>query len=111
MDAGHSGWRGVINDYLAQDIWRKSRTGVDSYGQATFGAVVQTTGRWLEKRRLVRNAEGEQVISEVTVTLGPEETLAVGDQLSADGAAYLDVIAASVSRGLGGEAELKRAYL
>jgi len=101
----------MVGDYLAQEIWRKARTGADGYGQPTFGAAVQTKGRWLEKRRLVRNAEGEQVISEVTVTLGPDEPLAVGDQLSADGATYLDVIAVSVSRGLGGEAALKRAYL
>ena len=101
----------MISDYLAQDIWRKARTGVDGYGQPTFGASVRTKGRWLEKRRLVRNAQGEQVISEVTVTLGPEEPLAVGDQLSADGTTYLTVIAVSVSRGLGGEAALKRAYL
>jgi len=101
----------MIGDYLAQDIWRKARTGVDGYGQPTFGAAVQTKGRWLEKRRLVRNAEGEQVISEVTVSLGLAEAVSVGDQLSADGATYLDVIALSVSRGLGGEAALKRAYL
>jgi hypothetical protein len=103
--------RDVINDYLAQDIWHKPRMGVDGYGQPTFGAAVQTKGRWLEKRRLVRNAEGEQVISEVTVTVGPDEPLAVGDQLSTDGVTYLDVIAVSVSRSLGGEAALKRAYL
>jgi len=101
----------MVGDYLAQEIWRKARTGVDGYGQPTFGAPVQTQGRWLEKRRLVRNLEGEQVISEVTVTLGPDEPVAVGDQLSADGVTYLDVIAVSVSRGLGGEAALKRAYL
>lgn len=101
----------MISDYLAQDIWRKARTGVDGYGQPTLGASVQTKGRWLEKRRLVRNAQGEQVISEVTVTLRPEEPLAVGDQLSADGTTYLTVIAVSISRGLGGEAALRRAYL
>ena len=101
----------MVGDYLAQGIWRKARTGMDDYGQPTFGAATQTKGRWLEKRRLLRNAEGEQVISEVTVTLGSDEPLAVGDQLSADGATYLDVIAVSVSRGLGGESALKRAYL
>ena len=101
----------MIGDYLAQDIWHKPRTGVDGYGQPTFGAPAQTKGRWLEKRRLVRNAEGEQVISEVTVSLGLAGAVSVGDQLSADGATYLDVIAVSVSRGLGGEAALKRAYL
>lgn len=42
----------MISDYLAQDIWRKARTGVDGYGQPTLGASGQTKGRWLEKRRL-----------------------------------------------------------
>jgi hypothetical protein len=101
----------MIDGYLAQDIWRKSRTGVDAYGQATFATAAQTMGRWLEKRRLVRNGLGEQVISEVTVSLGPDEPVAAGDQLSANDVAYLDVIAVSVSRGLEGEAVLKRAYL
>ena len=101
----------MIADYLAQDVWRRAKTGVDAYGQPVFGSAVQTKGRWLEKRRLVRDAQGEQVISEVTVTLGPDDPVAVGDQLSADGVTYLDVIAVSVSRGLGGEPTLKRAYL
>jgi len=101
----------MIESYLAQDLWRKALTGKDGYGQPTFGAPAQAKGRWLEKRRLVRNAEGEQVISEVAVTLGPDDEIAVGDQLSADGSTYLIVIAVSVSRGLGGEASLKRAYL
>jgi len=101
----------MIGNYLAQSIWRKSRSGADGYGQPTFGSSARTKGRWLEKRRLVRNAEGEQVISEVTVVLAPDEEIAVGDQLSSDGATYLTVIAVSISRGLGGEATLKRAYL
>jgi hypothetical protein len=101
----------MISGYLAQEIWCCARTGVDGYGQPTFGSPAKLAGRWLEKRRLVRNAEGEQVISEVTVTLDPEAVLAVGDRLSADGSTYLTVIALSVSRGLGGEATLKRAYL
>jgi len=101
----------LIGSYLAQTIWRKSRSGVDGYGQPTFRVAVQTKGRWLEKRRLVRNGQGEQVISEVSVTLGAGEAIAVGDQLSIDGVTYLTVIAISVDRGLAGSTILKRAYL
>jgi hypothetical protein len=101
----------VIGGYLAQSIWRKSRSGVDGYGQPTFSAAVQTKGRWLEKRRLVRNAQGEQVISEVSVTLAPDEAVAVGDQLSLDGSTYLTVIAVSADRDLVGGVVLKKAYL
>jgi hypothetical protein len=101
----------MIGSYLAQSIWRKSRSGVDGYGQPAFRAAVQTKGRWLEKRRLVRNAQGEQVISEASVTLAPDEAVAVGDQLSLDGSAYLTVIAVSADRDLAGGLILKRAYL
>lgn len=101
----------MIADYMAQTIWRKPKTGVDGNGQPTFGAAVQIVARWLEKRRLVRNAQGEQVISEVTVSLAGDAAVAVGDRLSADNIAYHDVIAVSVSRGLSGGAELKRAFI
>ncbi|MFB3883561.1 MAG: hypothetical protein ACE149_20025 [Armatimonadota bacterium] len=101
----------MIGDYLAQTIWRRPRTGVDGYGQPTFGAPVQTKGRWLEKRRLVCNATGEQVTSEVSATLAPDEAVAVGDQLSSDGSTYLTVIAISADRDLAGGLILKRAYL
>lgn len=101
----------MIDIYLGQTIWCRSRTGVDAYGQPVFAAAIQITGRWLEKHLLVRNAQGEQVLSEVSVTLTPEESVVVGDQLSADGVSYLTIIALSVSRGLSGEAMLKRAFL
>ena len=101
----------MIGDYLAQTIWRRPKTGGDGYGQPIFGSPVETKGRWLEKRRLVRNAEGEQVISQVSATLGPDEPIGVGDQLSADGVSYLTVIAVSADRDLGGGVVLKRAYL
>ena len=101
----------VISAYLNQSIWRRPRIGVDGYGQPSFGSPVETKGRWLEKRRLVRNAEGEQVLSEVSVTLSPDEAVAVGDQLSLDGVAYLTVIAVSADRDLAGGVVLKRAYL
>jgi hypothetical protein len=72
---------------------------------------VETRGRWLEKRRLVRNAQGEQVISQVSVTLSPDEPIAVGDQFSVDGSIYLTVIAVSADRDLAGGLVLKKAYL
>jgi len=101
----------MIQGYLAQGVWRKSHSGVDGYGQSTYRTPVATKCRWLEKRRLVRNAQGEQVISEVSVTLSPDEAIAVGDQLSMDNSMYLTVIAVSADRDLAGGLVLKRAYL
>jgi len=106
-----AGEHSVIDDYLAQEVWHQPRTGVDGYGQPTFAAATQIVGRWLEKRRLVRNAEGEQVISEISVTAGITPEIAVGDRLSADNMVYLEVIAISASRGLNGQIILRRAYL
>ena len=34
----------MIGSYLAQGIWRKSRSGVDGYGQPTFRTPVETRG-------------------------------------------------------------------
>ena len=101
----------MIGDYLAQTVWWKAATPADAYGQAGHAAAVQTTGRWLEKRRLIRNAEGEQKVSEITVVLDGASTVSPGDQLSSDGTTYLDVMQTSTSRGLEGEIVLRRAYL
>jgi len=47
----------------------------------------------------------------VSVTLAPDEAVAVGDQLSLDGSTYLTVIAVSADRDLAGGLVLKKAYL
>jgi hypothetical protein len=101
----------VIAGYLAQDISHKPKTGVDGYGQPAFGTPAHTKGRWLEKNRLVRNAQGEQKTSEITVTLLAGCPAVVGDQLSLDGTTWHTIIALSASRGLNGEVMQKRAYL
>jgi hypothetical protein len=100
----------VIGDYLAQDVWRRANTGPDGYGQPQFAAAVKTRGRWVEKRRIVRNREGREVLSEVSVTLGPDEPLSAGDQLSLDGENWLEVIVVGRPAGLGGAAVLTRAF-
>lgn len=101
----------MIENYLAQTIYRKARAGVDGYGQPTYGEVEELAARWIEKRRWVRDAQGTQVISEVSVTVAGGQEVAVGDQLSADGTSWMTVIAVSTSRDLGGETPTKRAYL
>jgi len=100
----------MIGDYTNQDVWHKPRSGMDGYGQPTFAAAVKWSGRWIEKRRLVRDQKGEQVLSEVSVTLGPDTTVAAGDQVSADNAIWLTIITVAASRDLGGDAVLKRAF-
>jgi len=43
------------------------RTGVDGYGEPTYGADVAHTARVAGRHRLVRDARGEQVLSTRTV--------------------------------------------
>jgi len=101
----------VIEFALNQALKLRRRSGVDGYGQPTFAAATALQGRWLRKQHLVRNAQGEQQTSDVSVTLGPSVAITVGDQLSADdGASWLSVIAMSDSRGLS-ESILQRVYL
>jgi len=100
----------MIGSYLAQTIHHKASSGVDGYGQSTFDAAVQIAGRWVEKRRIVRNREGREVVSEISVTLDGDSAVAAGDQLSIDGEFYAEVITVSSAPALGGDPITKRAF-
>jgi hypothetical protein len=96
--------------YLAQDIWWRQATDNDEYGQPVLATAVQTKGRWIEKRRVVRSKDGREVVSEVSVTLAADHAVAAGDQLSADGESYVEVIVVSRGVALGGETLTVRAF-
>jgi len=100
----------MIGSYLAQEVWRRANAGPDEYGQPTFETAVKSRGRWTEKRRLVRNADGVEVLSEISVTLTGGEPLESGDQVSLDGETWFAVIAISRPRDLAGEPALTRAF-
>jgi len=100
----------VIESYLAQDLWWKQQTDSDGYGQPVLAAAVQSKGRWVEKRRVVRNTDGREVLSEVSVTLPADHEVAAGDRLSADGETYVEVIAVSRGVGLSGGTMTVRAF-
>ena len=100
----------MIGSYLAQTIHHKASSGVDGYGQSTFDAAVQISGRWVEKRRIVRNKDGREVISEISVTLAGDSPVVAGDQISIDGEFWVEVITVSSAPGLSGEPMTKRAF-
>jgi hypothetical protein len=99
-----------VSAYLAQDIWWKQATGNDGYGQPVVARAVQSKGRWVEKRRVVRSKDGRELLSEISVTLPGEHEVAAGDQLSSDGESYVEVIAVSRAPGLGGDALTTRVF-
>jgi len=100
----------VIRNYLSQTLYHQAKLVDDEYGQPAFAKAVETKGRWVEKRRIVRNAQGREVVSEISVTLAGDSTVAVGDRLSIDGELYFDVITVSSAPGLGGDPITKRAF-
>jgi hypothetical protein len=102
----------MIDDYLSQTCYQRNRLGTaDGYGQPAFGSVKKTACRWTQKRRVVRNSNGDQVISEVSVTLPGSTVLLPGDQLSLDDETWLTVISTGGGTGLEGETILVRAFL
>jgi hypothetical protein len=57
----------MIGDYLSQTaIWRHV-TGRNEFGDPTYAPDQPVPVRWEPKLRLVRNAQGDQVVSEARV--------------------------------------------
>ena len=57
----------MINKYLNQiALWYKA-IGINDYGESTYDTPVSIRVRWEGKRRLVRNNEGREVVSEAKV--------------------------------------------
>ena len=85
-----------------QTVRLAARTGVDGYGEPTFGADAIVRARVVGQRRLVRNDQGREVLSTHTVylaglaPLGAHDriTLSTGDVGSTEtGAVHPDILA------------------
>ena len=88
----------MINNYLNQTATWHYVTGKNNYGEPTFGSKTINC-RWEGKRRLVRNKDGQEVVSEARVFC--VEAIKPGDELEYDGRSW-PVIAVSVVPGLDG---------
>lgn len=72
--------------YMTQTCTWKAKTGVNDYGEATFAASATINCRWQGKRKLVRDAQGREIISEQQcLTLS---AVGLGDTLTYDGSEY-----------------------
>lgn len=90
----------MIENYLNQTATWQVKTGNNSYGEPTYSVAADISCRFEGKHRLVRSAEGVQVVSEATlycteavkandlITIGGREyvVLSVADQPRLDGA-------------------------
>lgn len=57
----------MINDYLNQLSDWSAKTGDNGYAEAEYAIPTSIPVRWEDTRKLVRNAQGKEVISEATV--------------------------------------------
>lgn len=69
-------WKKVITDAVTGEIVR------DRYGQPTFEEGISIPVRWEGKMRLVKNAKGQEVVSEARVfcdvAISPEDIITYG---------------------------------
>ena len=90
----------MIKGYLNQTaIWHYSTGQKNEYGEPEFGKKTIKV-RWEGKRRLVRDNEGREVVSEARVFC--TEAVKPGDELEFDGRRW-PVIAVSIVPGLDGK--------
>ena len=88
----------MIKDYLNQTATWHYVTGLNEYGEPTTSSKTIKV-RWEGKRRLVRDNEGREVVSEARVFC--TEAVKPGDELVFDGRSW-PVIAVSTVPGLDG---------
>jgi len=89
----------MIKDYLNQTATWHYVTGLNEYGEpSTSSKSIKV--RWEGKRRLVRDNEGREVVSEARVFC--TESVKPGDELGIDGRRW-PVIAVSTVPGLDGK--------
>lgn len=74
----------MIKRYLNQDATWKCKTGQDGYGQPIFDVGTAIKVRWQGKRQLIRDTQGQEVVSQAEVWLledaAPEDHLVYAGQ-------------------------------
>ena len=52
-----------------------SKTGTDGFGKATFGSAAALTVRWTDKQAMMRDASGNETVSNAQVLVGQDVTI------------------------------------
>lgn len=92
----------MIGPYLSQTVTLDRRTGSSSYGESTYSAAASLSARVQQKTKLIRTAQGMEVLSDAQVYLESGTAILPGDRLTYDGTAY-QVLSVQRSRGLDAE--------
>lgn len=78
----------MIADYLRQEVSVEALSGTDSYGQPTYSAATSVMARYEARATLVRDPQGQQVISSARVFLPASAAAPVGSRVTYAGATY-----------------------
>lgn len=73
----------MLADYLNQSVTWKRKTGTDPYAGDTYSSSTIKV-RWEFDRRMVRNSEGQEVVSEGMVFASPTDAIGSDDLLVDD---------------------------
>ncbi len=92
----------MIEVYLNQTAGWKQKTGSNKYNEPQHADQVGIPVRWQGKRRMVKNEQGEEVVSEVKVFT--KDPVSLGDRLIYNGREW-PVVSVLEVRGLDGEIE------
>ena len=84
----------MIEGTLNQTATWKRKTGNDGYGQPVFALPTTIKVRWEGKRRLVRDAQGNQVVSEARVYC--IDGVSTGDVLTYGGRDWIAIAVSEV---------------
>lgn len=74
--------RDVLTRWSRETITREPYAGLDAYGQRTYGAAETYKARIEHRARLVRDAHGEERVSQVQVYLASTTIFDVKDRLT-----------------------------
>ena len=71
-----------LTSLCRQTVKVAPRTGIDGFGEVTFGADVAHRVRVTGRRRMVRNAQGDEVLSTHTVYFATNVALGAHDRVT-----------------------------
>ncbi|MCL4473560.1 MAG: putative minor capsid protein [Actinobacteria bacterium] len=73
---------------LTETVTVDAYEGVNGHGAAIYGSPVDLRARFEGKRRMVKRADGQEVITSGTVLLRPDVSCPMKSRLTRDGRAY-----------------------
>lgn len=71
-----------FRDFMAQVVEIEPQTGRDGYNKPTFGPAVKYQARVSGKQRMVKAADGRDVVASQTIYLGDSIDVSVNDQIT-----------------------------